>query len=186
MATNVTQLRKKQVVSHKGEPHVIVDYMLKTPPNMAAHVQMTLKNLRTGVRIPLHCSVKESYDVMHFEEKQLEYSYEADGMFTFMDTESFEQYDLGQDKIEDDAIFLVEGQKYGVLMVDGAPMALNLPASVVMKVVHSPEGLKGDSSGSVTKPAEVETGMTIQVPLFIKEGELVKVNTADKSYMGRA
>ena len=88
--------------------------------------------------------------------------------------------------VSDAMDFLVENSAYNILFVSDDPLSIDLPASVEMKVIQSPEGIRGDTASNVQKPATLETGMTIQVPLFIKEGEIIKVSTADRSYMSRA
>ena len=103
-----------------------------------------------------------------------------------MDPESFEDIILEESLVEDAKDFLVETQAYSILHVDGRPISIDLPASIEMTVTESAEGVKGDTASNVQKPATLETGLTVQVPLFIKEGETIKVNTADRSYAGRA
>jgi len=117
---------------------------------------------------------------------KLEFSYiDGDG-YHFMDPETFEDVILDEGLIEDAKDFLVETQTYSILQVGGKPISIELPASIEMKVIESPEGVKGDTASNVQKPAKLETGLTVQVPLFIKEGEIIKVNTAERTYAGRA
>jgi elongation factor P len=103
-----------------------------------------------------------------------------------MDPESFEDIVLETTLVEDAKDFLVENQIYNILHVDDKPIQIELPASIEMKVTESAEGVKGDTASNVQKPATLETGLTVQVPLFIKEGETIKVNTTDRTYQGRA
>ena len=117
---------------------------------------------------------------------KLEFSYvDADG-YHFMDPDTFEDVILDEGLIEEAKDFLVETQSYSILHVDDKPISIDLPASLEMKVTESAEGVKGDTASNVQKPATLETGLTVQVPLFIKEGETIRVNTADRSYAGRA
>ena len=103
-----------------------------------------------------------------------------------MDPDSYEDTILDNEIVEDAKDFLVENQIYNVLHVDDAPIQIDLPASIEMKVIESAEGVKGDTASNVQKPATLETGLTVQVPLFIKEGETIKISTSDRSYQGRA
>ena len=103
-----------------------------------------------------------------------------------MDPETFEDVILQESLVESAKDFLVETQSYSILHVDDKPISIDLPSTIEMKVTESAEGVKGDTASNVQKPATLETGMTIQVPLFIKEGEAIKVNTIDRSYGGRA
>ena len=106
--------------------------------------------------------------------------------YHFMDPETFEDIQLDASIIADNKDFLVENQSYSILHVDDRPISIELPASIEMRVKESAEGVKGDTASNVQKPATLETGLTIQVPLFIKEGELVRVSTSERTYMGRA
>jgi elongation factor P len=103
-----------------------------------------------------------------------------------MDPETYETITLNEDLIGDAKQYLVENLKVEVLSIEGRPAQIELPSSVVLKVVESAEGIRGDSANNVQKPAKLETGKIINVPLFIKEGELIKVSSADGTYMGRA
>lgn len=120
------------------------------------------------------------------ERKNLEFSYEDRGVYSFMDLETYESIELNPDILEDAVDFLVPNTEYEILFVDGNPVQLVLPSTVDLKVIESPEGIRGDTASNVQKPATLETNLTIQVPLFIKEGEVIKVNTSDKSYSGRS
>ena len=103
-----------------------------------------------------------------------------------MDLETYDSIELDPDILEDAVNFLVPNTEYEILFVDGNPVQLVLPSTVELKVIESPEGIRGDTASNVQKPALLETKLTIQVPLFIKEGEVIKVNTSDKSYSGRS
>ena len=149
-------------------------------------MQVTMRNLSNGSSTSTKIRTTDSVDIMHTDMVKLEFSYiDADG-YHFMDPESFEDIILDEGLVEDAKDFLVETQVYSVLHVDDKPISIELPASIEMKVIESAEGVKGDTASNVQKPAKLETGLTIQVPLFIKEGDVLKVSTSDKSYMGRA
>lgn len=149
-------------------------------------MQVTMRNLSSGASTSTKIRTTDSVEIMHTDMVKLEFSYiDADG-YHFMDPETFEDIILDEELVVDAKDFLVETQGYSVLHVDDKPISIDLPASLEMKVVESAEGVKGDTASNVQKPATLETGLTIQVPLFIKEGETIKVNTADRSYGGRA
>ena len=103
-----------------------------------------------------------------------------------MDLETYEDTILAQEMIGDDEIFLVEGNTYDILLVDGEAVRLELPAAVEAKVTEAPDAIRGDTAGNVLKPVTVSSGITIQVPLFIKKDEMIRISTADRSYLGRA
>ena len=182
----VNNIKKKNVINYKGEVCLVLESILRTPPNLRAFAQMTLKNLKTGKIIHLHCNPNESFEVLKNDFKTLEFSYEDRGIYVFMDPETYETYELPKDLLEDVIDFLVPNHQYEIMFVEEQPIMLNLPPSIVMKVDYAPEGVRGDSATNVMKPVTLETGITINAPLFIKTGDLIRVNTEDRSYMGRA
>lgn len=186
MATTVNQIKKKNVIDYKGDMCLVMESIIRTPPNLRAFAQMTLKSLKTGKMIHVRCNAGESFDVLKNDFKNLEFSYEDRGTYVFMDPETYESHEISKDILEEAVAFLIPNQIYEVLFVEEQPIMLNLPASIVMKVTQSPEGVKGDSATNVQKPVTLETGITVNVPLFIKAGETIRINTEDRSYMGRA
>lgn len=104
----------------------------------------------------------------------------------FSDAETFEEFPIPASTLKDSEGFLIEGQTYDILFVEEKPVSVNLPASVNVKVVEAPPAIKGDTSGNAQKAVKIESGLTVMVPLFIKEGEIIRISTEDKSYLGRA
>lgn len=181
-----TDVRKGKVLNYQGNPHLVLDVQHRTQGRQAGFMQVTLRNLSNGSSTSTKIRTTDNVDIMHTDMVKLEFSYvDADG-YHFMDPETFEDVILDEGLIEDAKDFLVETQAYSVLHVDDKAISIDLPASIEMKVIESAEGVKGDTASNVQKPATLETGLTIQVPLFIKEGEVIRVGTADRSYMGRA
>lgn len=182
---DVGKIRKKQVVRYEGQAWLVLENTLKTPPNLRAHVQMSLRNLQNGKMAHLRLNVGESFEVLPTDTRKVEFSYRNGDDFNFMDPATYESFDVGLDLVSDSLDYLAEGQIYDMLFVDEAPIVLDLPASVVLKVTDAPEGLRGDSSGGVTRPVETETGKMVPAPLFIKTGDQIRVSTEDGSYLGR-
>ncbi len=181
-----TEVRKGKVLNYQGNPHLVLDVQHRTQGRQAGFMQVTMRNLNTGASTNTKIRTTDSVEILHTDVAKLEFSYiDADG-YHFMDPETFEDLILEDSIVEDAKDFLVETQTYSILRVDDKPISIDLPASIEMKVTESAEGVKGDTASNVQKPATLETGLTIQVPLFIKEGETIKVNTADRSYGGRA
>jgi len=145
-----------------------------------------MRNLTTGRSADVRFQSTEKVELLMTERKNLEFSYEDRGVFNFMDLETYDTIELHPDILEGAVDFLVPNTEYEILFVDGNPVQLILPSTVDLKVIESPEGIRGDTASNVQKPAKLETNLTIQVPLFIKEGEVIKVNTSDKSYSGRS
>ncbi|CAI8346357.1 MAG: Elongation factor P [Opitutia bacterium UBA7350] len=181
-----TEVRKGKVLDYQGSPHLVLEVQHRTQGRQAGFMQVTMRNLNTGSSTNTKIRTTDSVDILHTETVKLEFSYiDGDG-YHFMNPDSFEDNILNAAIVEDAKDFLVENQIYNILQVDDKPIQIELPASIEMKVTESPEGVKGDTASNVQKPATLETGLTIQVPLFIKEGETIKVNPADRTYQGRA
>ncbi len=183
---NANEIRRGQVIKYNGTPHLVLETVHRTPGNLRAFVQIKMRNLQYGKSLDQRFASSDSLEVMQTERKTLEFSYIAGDTFAFMDPESYETIELGADLVGDYKNYLTPNGTVEVLYVDGNPITIDLPSSVVLKVVESPEGLKGDTASNVQKPATMDTGLVVQVPLFIKEGEMLKISTADGSYMGRA
>jgi elongation factor P len=181
----VAHIRKKNVINYNGDPCLVLEHAIRTPPNMRSFCTMNLRNLRSGKITPIRTNVGDSFDILETDVRKVEFSYQSDGIYTFMDPETFEEFTLDKELLADALNYLVPNQTYEVLFVDGKALTVSLNASVEMKVTDAPDGIRGDTSGNVQKSVTVETGMTVRVPLFIKTGELIKVSTEDGSYLGR-
>jgi len=179
-------IRKGQVIKFHGEPHLVMETQHRTPGNLRAFVQVKMRNLRYGKALDQRFTSTEPVEVLTTDRRTLEFSYADRGTYAFMDPETYDQVELTEQTIGDLKNYLAPGGRVDVLFVDGVPLNVDLPSSVELKVIESADGIKGDTASNVQKPATLETGLVVQVPLFIKEGELIKVSTTDGSYMGRA
>jgi elongation factor P len=153
---------------------------------MASFVQMSVKALSTGKVYNLRMTSNESLESVNLNREPHEYSYKDGDGYHFMHPETFEDVMLMESQIGDAKNYLIEGQKYTVQFADDVVVGIELPPSVVMKVTESPEGVKGDSANNVYKAATLETGLIVQVPLFIGPGDKITVKTEDNSYLGRS
>ena len=181
-----TNVRKGKVLKYQGTPHLVLDVQHRTQGRQAGFMQVTMRNLNTGSSTNTKIRTTDSVEILHTDNRKLEFSYKDHDGYHFIDPETFEDTLLNEAMVSDAMDFLVENSSYNILFVSDDPISIDLPASVEMKVIQSPEGIRGDTASNVQKPATLETGLTIQVPLFIKEGEIIKVSTADRSYMSRA
>jgi elongation factor P len=179
-------IRKGQVIKFNGEAHLVMETQHRTPGNLRAFVQMKMRNLRYGKSLDQRFNSTDTVELLPTEHKTLEFSYADRDTFAFMDPESYETIELPATLIGEAKNYLTANGKVDVLYVDDKPLTIELPSSVILKIVESADGVKGDTASNVQKPAKLETGLIVQVPLFIKEGELIKVSTSDGSYMGRA
>jgi len=179
-------IRKGQVIKFNGEPHLVMETQHRTPGNLRAFVQIKMRNLRYGKALDQRFASTESIEVLPTERRTLEFSYADRDVYAFIDPESFEQIELTETTLGDVKNYLTAGGKVDVLFVDEKALSVDLPSAVTLKIVESADGVKGDTASNVQKPAKLETGLVVHVPLFIKEGELIRVSTADGSYLGRA
>ncbi|MBC2606454.1 elongation factor P [Pelagicoccus albus] len=186
MATKVNKISRGNVIEYEKQPCLVIECKIVAPPNMSALCQMQLKNLKTGKTIHNRTNVGDSYEVLHKEIKELEFSYENQGVYAFMDLDTYETLEIHSDIVGETKDFLIEGKTYEVFYVDGNPLGIELPSSIEMKVVEAPEAVRGDTSGNVQKTVVLETGIEVKTPIFIKEGEIIKIRPEDKSYQGRA
>lgn len=183
---NANDIRKGMAIKYNGDVSVVLDTQHRTPGNLRAFVQATLRSLKTGKSSNVRFTSTEPVEVVPLERNKLEFSYKDGGGYNFIDPRSYESVTLSEEFVGDAKNYLTENLVCDVLFVDGKAATIELPSSVNLKITQSPEGVRGDSANNVQKLAELETGLKINVPLFIKEGELVKVSTADGTYMGRA
>jgi len=178
-------IRKGQVIKFNGEPHLVMETQHRTPGNLRAFVQIKMRNLRYGKALDQRFASTDTIEVLPTDRRTLEFSYADRGTYSFMDPESFEQIDLTEAQLGEIKNYLAAGGKVDVLFVDERPLSVDLPSTVELKIIESADGIKGDTASNVQKPAKLETGLMVQVPLFIKEGELIRVSTVDGSYLGR-
>lgn len=179
-------VRKGMAINYNGGVCIILDTQHRTPGNLRAFVQATIRNIKTGKSSLVRFASTEPLEVVPLNRRKLEYSYQDGGAFSFIDPESFETITLQEDLVGDMKNYFVEGAICEVLFNDEVPVQIELPPSVNLKVLESPEGVRGDTASNVQKPAKLESGITVQVPLFIKEGELIKIDTRTGQYMGRS
>jgi elongation factor P len=185
MAT-ANDVRKGMAIKYGGNVCVVLDTQHRTPGNLRAFVQATIRSIKTGKSSLVRFSSTEPIEVVPLTRQKLEFSYIDGDAFTFMNPENFESLTLQKDLVGDLKDYLVEGAICEVLLNDGVPVQIELPPSVNLKVIESPEGVRGDTANNVQKLAKLESGISVNVPLFIKEGEMVKIDTRTGQYMGRS
>lgn len=180
-----TDIRKGRVMDYQGAPHLVLEMLHRTQGRQAGFVQTTLRNLQSGSTTTTKFRSTDNVEFMHTTTNKLEFSYKDPDGHHFMDLESYEDTVLPSEVIGDDDNFLVEGNTYDILLIDGKALKLELPASVEATVIEAPDALRGDTAGNVLKPVTISSGLTIQVPLFIKKDDVIKISTTDRSYLGR-
>ncbi|MDD5198589.1 MAG: elongation factor P [Terrimicrobiaceae bacterium] len=179
-------LRKGMAIRYNGNPAIVLEVQHRTPGNLRAFVQVIVRYIGTGKSADIRFSSTEKIDLVDVNRQELEFSYSDSQGFHFMDPETYETITLNADLLADSKDYLVENLKVSVLSLEGRPAQVELPATVELTVTESAAGVKGDSANNVQKPARLETGKLINVPLFIKEGEKIRIDTRTGNYMGRA
>jgi elongation factor P len=164
----------------------LVEFQHVKPGKGGAFVRTTLKNVRNGAVVERTFRAGEKMPRVHTEVKQVQYLYDSGDEVVFMDEETFEQFGLPRTSVEDELAFLQPSSSVQMLTVDGRPGGLQLPASVELTVAETEPGVKGDTVSNVTKPATLETGAVVQVPLFVNPGDRVKVDPKERRYISRA
>ncbi len=179
-------LRRGMAIKYNGNPAIVLEVHHRTPGNLRAFVQAIIRYINTGKSADVRFASTDKVELVEIERKQLEFSYKDRNGYHFMDPETYDTITLQENLIGDAKDYLVENLSVQVLYAEGKPVQVELPSSVGLKVIESPQGLRGDTASNVTKPAKLETGKTINVPLFIKEGETIKIDTRTGAYLGRA
>jgi elongation factor P len=185
MAT-ANDLRRGMAINYNGDICVVLDSQHRTPGNLRAFVQATIRSIRTGKSSDVRFSSTERIEPVPMITKRMEFSYKDGEDFVFTDPENYETVTLSPELVGDAKDYLVENASVTVTFVEEKAVTVELPSSVVLMVSDAPEGIRGDSANNVQKSVLMETGISVQVPLFIKTGEKIKVDTRTGKYMERA
>jgi elongation factor P len=179
-------MRPGMIIKHNNELHAVFSVEHRTPGNLRAFIQAKLRNLRTGAMFEHRFRSPDPIDRVVVDEIPMEYLYADGDDYYFMNTENFEQTHLRRDTLGDAVEYLTPNLQIKVEFYDGKAVGIELPQTVDLKVVETEPGLKSATASSVTKPAKTETGLVVQVPPFINEGEIIRVDTAEGAYLSRA
>jgi len=185
MSIPATQMRPGMIIKYKDDLHLVFSVEHRTPGNLRAFIQAKLRNVRTGSMFVERFRSPDPIDRVKVDEVKMEYLYNDGDDFYFMD-ESFEQTVLKRETLGDAVDYLTPNLSINVSFHDGKAVGIELPTAVEMTVIETEPGIKSATASSVTKPAKTETGLVVQVPPFINEGERIRVDTAEGAYMSRA
>jgi elongation factor P len=185
MAT-ANDLRRGMAISYNGDICVVLDSQHRTPGNLRAFVQATIRSIRTGKSSDVRFSSTERIEPVPMITKKMEFSYKDGEDYVFTDPETYESVTIAPELVGDASNYLVENAPVTMVFVEDKAVTVEIPPSVVLMVTDAPEGIRGDSANNVQKPITLETGITVQAPLFIKTGEKIKVDTRTGKYMERA
>ena len=173
-------------ISYNGDITVVLDMQHRTPGNLRAFVQATLRSIRTGKSSDVRFSSTEKIEPVPMIAKKMDFSYKDGEDYVFTDPDNYETVTLAKELVGDAKDYLVENGVVTVTFVEDKAVTVEIPSSVILTVTDAPEGVRGDSANNVQKAIILETGITVQAPLFIKTGEKIKIDTRTGKYMERA
>jgi elongation factor P len=173
-------------INYNGDIAVVLDSQHRTPGNLRAFVQASIRSIKTGKSSDVRFSSTEKIEVVPMMTRKMEFSYKDGEDYVFSDPETFETVNLAPELVSDAKNYIVENAQVTMTFVQEKAVSIELPSSVVLTVTDAPEGIRGDSANNVQKSVTMETGITVQAPLFIKTGEKLKIDTRTGKYMERA
>jgi elongation factor P len=184
-----SELKKGDVVEYKGAPHIIKHIETKSPSSRGANTlyKIRMNHAKTGQKVDESLKGDDVLADIDFERRKMQFSYMDGEGYVFMDDEDYSQHTLSSDDLGDDALYIYEGMESVMgLLVEDVVIGIELPKSVIMTVEETSPGIKGASASARTKPATMSTGLVVQVPEYLEQGESIKINTENCSFMSRA
>ncbi|MBV8478566.1 MAG: elongation factor P [Acidobacteria bacterium] len=186
MAISATQLRPGMIIKHNNDLHSVFSVEHRTPGNLRAFIQAKLRNLRTGAMFEHRFRSPDPIEKITVDEVEMQYLYNDGDAYYFMDTNTYEQTHLTKEILGEAVDYLIPNLEIRIEFFDGKPVGVELPQTVELTVIETEPGLKSATASSVTKPAKTETGLIVQVPPFINQGEKIRVDTSEGAYLSRA
>lgn len=183
---DTSDIRKGLKLLMDGKPYVVTEFQFVKPGKGQAFTRTKLKNMLTGTTIERNIRSGEKLEAADVEDRTLQFSYQDGDNYVFMNPMTGDQVFVHKDAVGDDAGLLIDGADVSITIYNGNPVSISLPAHVVVQVTETEPGVRGDTATNVTKPAKVSTGATIPVPLFVNEGDWIKVDTRERRYLERA
>ncbi|HUC42724.1 MAG TPA: elongation factor P [Candidatus Sulfotelmatobacter sp.] len=180
------EMRKGMVLRVDGQVYRVLEATHRTPGNLRAFVQAKIRNVRSGLQTEQRFRSEDDVERVYIDTKQMQYLYHDAEGYHFMDTESYEQFALSDDVLGDTMSFVVPESMVTMDWFEGTPVGVEVPSAVDLKIVETAPGIKGATASAQKKPATLETGLVVQVPSFINEGEVIRVSTESGEYLGRA
>jgi elongation factor P len=186
MTVTTSELRKGLTIQMDGDLYKVTDWQHNKQGRGSAQVRLQLKNLRTGTNIERTFQAGAKFDDVRLERREIQFLYADGDEYNFMDPETYEQMSLNAAQLGDAVNYMRESDNVDILMHGDSFVDIDMPAAVVLTVTESEPGVKGDTATGATKPAKLETGLVVNVPLFVNEGDRVKVDTRTGKYLERA
>ena len=181
----INQIKKDMFIIHDGQTFRVLDYDHVKPGKGQAFVRVKAKNMKTGNVIEITYKSSDSIELADFEQKQMAYSYTDGDFYWFIDANTGDMIGIPADIIEKEAQFLKEGMEVFIFLDNGQPIGIELPKAAIYEVIETEPGFKGDTATNTYKPAKIDTGATVQVPLFINEGDKIKIDLRTGEYIER-
>ncbi len=184
MAT-ITDINKGKILKYDDSIYEVIEFLHVKPGKGQVFVRTKIKDLESGATISKNFKKGDTFEVVSLEEKDVQFLYKDKGKFYFMDLETYEQYPIGEEVLGDTRFYLKENMKCGVKISEGKMLGINIPNFVTLKVTSTDPGVKGNTAQGGSKPAVLETGLKVKVPLFLKEGEEIVIDTRTGEYIER-
>ncbi len=184
MAT-ITDINKGKILKYDNSIYEVIEFLHVKPGKGQVFVRTKMKDLESGATISKNFKKGDTFEVISLEEKNVQFLYKDKGKFHFMDLETYEQYPIGEEVLGDARFYLKENMKCGVKISEGKMLGINIPNFVTLKVTSTDPGVKGNTAQGGSKPAVLETGLKVKVPLFLKEGEEIVIDTRTGEYIER-
>lgn len=186
LVISTTDFKKGKKILFNNEPYMVLDYVSVKPGKGGAYIRTKMKNMLTGLVHEETFRSGEKFEDPNLEYKDMQYLYQQDDLYNFMDTETFEQYSFNKSQLEEAIDFLKEQEVYSIIYFQDKPIAVNPPMFMELAVIQAPPGVRGNTAqGGATKPVTLETGLVLNVPLFINEGDILKIDTRTNAYIER-
>jgi len=186
MQVNANTIRKGNILDHNGKLWVVIKSDILTPGKGNAVVQVEMKDVRTGIKTNERWRTQESVERVQLMDTDMQFLFETDGVYTFMNQENYEQHEVSADIIGDQSVYLQDGMVCTVKTHEGTPLSVDLPTHVTLEVSEADPVVKGQTASSSYKPAVLENGVRVLVPPFVTAGDKIVVATVDSSYVERA
>ena len=183
---DTSDIRKGLKLMMDGNPYVVTEFQFVKPGKGQAFTRTKLRNMLTGSTIERNIRSSEKLEGADVEDRTLQYIYPEGDMFVFMNNQSGDQVSVPREVVGDEAGFMIDGIDVTITIYNGNPVSISLPPHIVVQISETEPGVKGDTATNVTKPAKISTGATVNVPLFVSEGDWIKVDTRTRSYLERA
>ena len=185
MTISSSEIRRNMTILLDGDVYQIMEWQHRQAPKAPPTLTLKVRQLSTGSVFERKLNGNHKLTVAQTERRNAQYLYKEGEFYVFMDMETYEQHLLGDSLLGDAVYFLPEGGELVLLMYEEKPILVELPSAVSLSIAHTEVGLRGDTQSGATKPATTETGLTLQVPLFVNQGDTISVNTTSKEYIGR-